>query len=276
MSEQHVSATGGFAYGVVGADIHVFGDGTPLYVLRRWAAAPEADPQWLRQQPSRMLHARFAVAPFTGREAELGALHAWCAGGPQRAARRLHAPGGQGKTRLAQQLAAELSGQGWKVVTAVEGPGTVLPPPGSQDLTPDSAAGLLLLVDYADRWPLTSLTWLFSNALLHRPDVRARVLLLARGTDPWPALRGALAGEQIDVSTQALGPLDEPSGPAAGQGERGAMFRAARAAFAGNPFLGRMPLVTALRSRDTETALDLFAAHRRHAVDGVTANADPK
>ncbi|NUO97064.1 MAG: tetratricopeptide repeat protein [Nonomuraea sp.] len=232
MSEQHVSATGGFAYGVIGADIHVFGDGTPLYVLRRWAPAPEADPQWLRQQPSRMLHARFAVAPFTGRQDELAALHAWCADGPQRAARWLHAPGGQGKTRLAQQLAAELSGQGWKVVSAVEGPGTVLPPPGSQDLTPDDAAGLLLLVDYADRWPLTTLTWLFSNALLHRPDVRARVLLLARGTDPWPPLRGALASEQIDVSTQSLGPLDEPSGPAAGQGERGAMFRVARAAFA--------------------------------------------
>lgn len=232
MSEQYVSATGGFAYGVVGADIHVFGDGSPLYVLRRWTPTPEADPQWLRRQPSRMLHARFAVAPFTGREDELGSLHAWCDGAPQRAARWLHAPGGQGKTRLAQQLAAELSGQGWKVVTAVEGPGTVLPPPGSQDLTPDGAAGLLLLVDYADRWPLTSLTWLFSNALLHRPDVRARVLLLARGTDPWPALRGALAGEQIDVSTQALGPLDEPSGPATGQGERGTMFRAARAAFA--------------------------------------------
>ncbi|WP_431987570.1 hypothetical protein [Streptomyces parvulus] len=232
MSEQHVRATGGFAYGVVGADIHVFGDGTPLYVLRRWTPAPEADPRWLRQQPSRMLHARFAVAPFTGREDELGALHSWCAGGPRRAARWLHAPGGQGKTRLAQQLSTELSAQGWTVVTAVEGPGTVLPPPGSQDLAPDGGAGLLLLVDYADRWPLTSLTWLFSNALLHQPGVRARVLLLARGTDPWPALRGALAGEQIDVSTQSLGPLEEPSGPAAGQGERGATFRAARAAFA--------------------------------------------
>ncbi|MFH8572999.1 GntR family transcriptional regulator [Streptomyces sp. NPDC017993] len=34
-------------------------------------------------------------------------------------------------------------------------------------------------------------------------------------------------------------------------------------------------LVTALRSRDTETALHLFAAHRRHAVDVVTGNADP-
>ncbi|MFG2593961.1 GntR family transcriptional regulator [Streptomyces sp. NPDC048438] len=44
-------------------------------------------------------------------------------------------------------------------------------------------------------------------------------------------------------------------------------------------YLGCIPrehhgLVTALRSRDTETALDLFAAHRRHAVDVVTGNAD--
>ncbi|CAM5626274.1 GntR family transcriptional regulator [Streptomyces purpurascens] len=45
-------------------------------------------------------------------------------------------------------------------------------------------------------------------------------------------------------------------------------------------YLGCIPrehqgLVTALRSRDTETALGLFAAHRRHAVDVVTGNADP-
>ncbi|MCX5535893.1 GntR family transcriptional regulator [Streptomyces sp. NBC_00006] len=45
-------------------------------------------------------------------------------------------------------------------------------------------------------------------------------------------------------------------------------------------YLGCIPrehhgLVTALRSRDTETALELFAAHRRHAVAVVTGNADP-
>ncbi|MFI0451952.1 GntR family transcriptional regulator [Actinomadura sp. 6N118] len=34
-------------------------------------------------------------------------------------------------------------------------------------------------------------------------------------------------------------------------------------------------LVTALRARDTETALELFAAHRRHAFDLVTASTDP-
>jgi hypothetical protein len=33
-------------------------------------------------------------------------------------------------------------------------------PPGSQDLRTVGSAGLLLLADYADRWPLASLTWL--------------------------------------------------------------------------------------------------------------------
>ncbi|WP_128433655.1 GntR family transcriptional regulator [Streptomyces cyaneus] len=45
-------------------------------------------------------------------------------------------------------------------------------------------------------------------------------------------------------------------------------------------YLGCIPrehqgLVTALRSRDTETTLRLFAAHRRHAVDVVTGNTEP-
>ncbi|WP_371583913.1 GntR family transcriptional regulator [Streptomyces sp. NBC_01314] len=45
-------------------------------------------------------------------------------------------------------------------------------------------------------------------------------------------------------------------------------------------YLTRVPeehreLVTALRTRDTETALNLFAAHRRRAVDVVTASPAP-
>ncbi|MFE4373432.1 hypothetical protein ACFRMN_35395 [Streptomyces sp. NPDC056835] len=232
MTTQHVTATGGFAYGAIGADIHVFGDGTPLYLLKQWSPAPEPEAAWLTQQPSRMLNARFAVAPFTGRDSELSALRSWCVEGPRRAARWLHAPGGQGKTRLAHQLAHELDTRGWKVATAVEGPGSVLPPPGSQDLRLDGAAGLLVLVDYADRWPLTSLTWLLSNALLHQPEVPTRVLLLARSTDPWPALRAALANEEVDVSAQALGPLTVAGEQGQRGDDRGAMFRAARDSFA--------------------------------------------
>ncbi|MFC9247603.1 hypothetical protein ACFT7S_27435 [Streptomyces sp. NPDC057136] len=35
-------------------------------------------------------------------------------------------------------------------------------------------------------------------------------------------------------------------------------------------------LVAALRARDTDTALDPFAAHRRHAVDVVTGTTAPR
>ncbi|MFF1907204.1 hypothetical protein [Kitasatospora sp. NPDC058218] len=240
MTSQYVTATGGFAYGVIGADIHVFGDGTPLYILERWRPPPGLDDDWLREQPSRMLNARFAVVGFTGRDQELRELGEWCTRGPRRAARWLHGPGGQGKTRLAHELAGTLTAAGWTAATATEGPGGVLPPPGSQDLRPDGTAGLLLLVDYADRWPLSSLTWLFSNALLHRTDLPVRILLLARGTDAWPALRASLANEQVSVSQQLLPPLaaDGPGhagsadGAAADLEGRHTMYRAALDGFA--------------------------------------------
>ncbi|MFD7626359.1 tetratricopeptide repeat protein [Streptomyces sp. NPDC059851] len=224
---QDVTAVGGFAYGVIGASVHVFGDGVPLYVLEEWRPAPDVAPEFLRELPSRMLNARFAVVEFTGRHEELADLHRWCRDGPRLAARWLHGPGGQGKSRLAARLAAEAVDAGWKVVTATHGPGSVLPPPGSQDLRPDGSAGVLLIVDYADRWPQTHLTWLLSNALLHRSGVRARVLLLARTADAWPALRASLTNQQAGTSSRYLEPVDPDEGAGRQQ-----MFAAARRAFA--------------------------------------------
>ncbi|MER5309088.1 tetratricopeptide repeat protein [Streptomyces sp. NPDC002773] len=225
-AEQHVTAHSGYAYGVIGADIHVFGDGSPVYLLQNWRRAPAADPEWLRELPSRMLNSRFEVVPFTGRDAELAELRAWRDRGPRLAVRWMHAPGGQGKTRLAARFADETAsrteGGGWRVVAATNGPGSVQPPPGSQDLTLDGREGVLLVVDYADRWPLTHLTWLFSNALLHRPGVRARVLLLARTADAWPAVRASLANLQAGTSSMPL--ADLPDGAE--------MYGAARDAFA--------------------------------------------
>lgn len=221
-AEQHVTAHSGYAYGVIGADIHVFGDGSPVYLLQNWRRAPAADPEWLRELPSRMLNARFEVVPFTGRDAELAALCAWRDQGPRLAVRWMYAPGGQGKTRLAARFADATQDEGWRVAAATHGPGSVQPPPGSQDLTTEGRDGVLLVVDYADRWPLTHLTWLFSNALLHRPGVRARVLLLARTADAWPAVRASLANLQAGTSGMALEDLPDAAG----------MYRAARDAFA--------------------------------------------
>ncbi|MBV9452353.1 MAG: tetratricopeptide repeat protein [Streptosporangiaceae bacterium] len=222
---QHVTAVSGFAYGVIGADLHVFADRGPVYLLRSYRPHPKPGIAWLLEQPSRMLNARYAVVGFTGRDQELESLASWRdAGGSRLSARWLHAPGGQGKTRLADAFARQSAAANWKVITAAHGPGSVLDPPGSQDLRLQDAAGVLLVVDYADRWPASHLAWLFSNALLYR-EVPARLLLVARTAYAWPAVRAGLDNHQADTDDQLLAPLpDEPGG-------RLRMFTVARSAF---------------------------------------------
>src|SRR6266545_5293533 len=122
-AQQSIIAVAGAAYGVIGADLHIFGDGTPVYLLQRWASAPPPDRSWLRQSPSRMLNARHEVVPFTSRAAELEDLHRWRRQGARLSARWLHGQGGQGKTRLAARFAEETRADGWLVVRAVHGLG---------------------------------------------------------------------------------------------------------------------------------------------------------
>jgi hypothetical protein len=233
---QEIHTESGFSYGTIGADIHVFGNGVPLYLLLNWRGEPQMDSGWLRRMPSRMLNARFAVVPFTGRADALAELVRWRDDNAfGSSVRWLYSEGGSGKTRLAVKLADESVATGWKVVAAIRGPGTVLPPPGSQDMRTDGARGLLLLVDYADHWPREHLDWLLSNGLLNRPGLPTRVLLLARTRDKLPELRAALAGQQIEVSEQQLRTLRAsavPRDPAEGVSPRQEMYHAARAAFA--------------------------------------------
>ncbi|WP_405461828.1 tetratricopeptide repeat protein [Streptomyces anulatus] len=265
-ARQHVSAEGGFAYAVVDGDIHVYVDGLPVYVLENWRPVPEADTQWLRELPSRMLSARHEIVPFTGRAEELADLCAWRDSARRLAVRWLQGPGGQGKSRLAAAFAREALADSWKVVRAVHGPGNVLAPPtadGSVDLRTDGAPGLLLIVDYADHWPLPHLTWLLSNRLLHRPAVPTRVLMLARSSDMWPAVQATLNDVQAATSTQLLGPL--PGGD--GTGLRAVMFRAARDAFAavhepeyGSVFAARLPPPMPLEDDDFGLTLSIHMA----------------
>ncbi|WP_433832356.1 hypothetical protein ACQP2E_15925 [Actinoplanes sp. CA-015351] len=251
-----MTATAGFAYGVIGADIHVFGDGSPIYLLQNWRPAPTPDPHWLRELPSRMLHARLQVVTFTGRRSEIDDLRRWRDTPERLAVRWLYGAGGQGKTRIADHLAAESTAAGWKCVVARHGAGTVLPPPGGEDLRLDGTAGVLLLVDYADQWPLPHLTWLLSNALLHRISVPARVLMLARSADIWPPVRAALADLQATTSSQHLTALPSDDG-------RAEMFRAARDSFAscyGASDPGRIPLPASLPAPEMGLTLAVHMA----------------
>ncbi|WEV27782.1 hypothetical protein OYE22_23315 [Streptomyces sp. 71268] len=237
----HVNS--GHVYGTIGADLHVYRDRGPVYVLapyRSRAVAPERVPL---SQPSRLLNARYEVVAFTGRRRELAKLADWRDGTAARLALTwLHGPGGQGKSRLAARFATESAAANWKVVTATHGAGAVVASTGGDDLRVDGAAGVLLLVDYADRWPVSHLTLLLSNQLLHH-DVPTRVLLLARGVSAWPALCGAVERADLgaDTADLPLGPLDAGAdapadgggaGGARGPGARAEMFRTARDSFA--------------------------------------------
>jgi tetratricopeptide (TPR) repeat protein len=200
--------------------------GSPLYLLANWQPVRPADRGWLRELPSRMLNARRAVVSFTGRDGELAQLRQWRDRGPRLAVRWLHGPGGQGKTRLAAQLAAVSAAAGWKVIAAFHGPDADPIEPGSQDMRLVGAAGLLVIVDYADRWLLTNLTWLFKNSLLHKTGVKTRVLMIARTPDSWPRIRGVLDAYQASTSSQPLTALARESG------ERKQAFTTARDSFA--------------------------------------------
>ncbi|MGE7391092.1 hypothetical protein ACQKM2_37055 [Streptomyces sp. NPDC004126] len=221
---QNVTAVNGFAYGVIGADLHIMGGGAPLYLLARWQGPVRPPSEWLRELPSRMLNARRALVPFVLRDEALGELESWRDGESRLAVRWLHAPGGQGKSRLAAELAERSVTEGWTAAAAFHGPDTGPIAAGSQDLTMTAGGRLLLIVDYADRWNLSALTWLLKNALLHRDGIKVRILMVARSTYPWPSVRATLDTYQADTSAQGLAEL-------VGEAARASMFRTAADTF---------------------------------------------
>ncbi|MFE9690665.1 tetratricopeptide repeat protein [Micromonospora sp. NPDC005806] len=255
---QHVSAIAGFAYGAIGADVHVHGDGSPLYLLEEHRSRPGPDPDWLRQAPSRMLNAHTRLVPFIGRTAELDEARRWLSSRARLAVHWMQGPGGQGKTRLAKHVADLAAADGWRVVSATHGVGAVQPPASAQDLRTDDHHGVLLIVDYADRWTLTALTWLLRNALLHRPHVPARVLLLARSSTNWPGLRGMLQSPELraSLSSSRLTGLTGHD-----RDGRWAMFAAAREAFAGIYGLPDTSAVTPPAGLDAEQFSLILAVH---------------
>ncbi|MFF8268132.1 tetratricopeptide repeat protein [Streptomyces sp. NPDC016562] len=266
---QNVYAFGGFAYGAINADVHVHGDGHPVYLLeehRPPAGIP--GPAWVNQ-PSRLLNARSAVVPFTGREAELRALEDWRdddGDDPVLSVRWLFGPGGRGKSRLADHFAAASTARGWKTVVARHGSSVSWEAQGSHDARPGDRTGLLVLVDYADRWPLHDLTWLFANSLFPnslRRGVPVRVLLLARTVEPWPAVQSML-GDRAVASAWELGAV--PDTP----GARERVFAAARSRFAE---LYRLPEAasTALPLPHDHPDSGLFLTLHMAALAGVDA-----
>ncbi|WFE20287.1 tetratricopeptide repeat-containing protein [Solwaraspora sp. WMMD937] len=158
----------------------------PAYRVERWQPPRPPDPRTLVNQPSMLLAANNQVVPFTAlRDADRAELAAW-RDDPARgvAVRLMHGPGGQGKTRLAAQFGADSIAAGWAVAVARHRSQLAADdPPEATEVT---GRGLLVIIDYAERWPAEDLRDLLKDRLL-RQSVPTRLLLLARPESTlWP------------------------------------------------------------------------------------------
>ena len=113
--EQRIRVESGVAYGVLGADLHVWGQGVLLYLLETWRNTPSTDPESLRRLPGRLLNARAGVI---GSAAELDQLHQWRGSAPRLAVRWLYGPAEANQTGLAAKFADEAAADNWKVVVS--------------------------------------------------------------------------------------------------------------------------------------------------------------
>ncbi|MGH3950775.1 MAG: tetratricopeptide repeat protein [Pseudonocardiaceae bacterium] len=170
-------------YIVQHGDLHV--GGQPNYRVDEFRPHRPSVPLAVRRQPSRLLAARHQVVDFTGREPELAELAGW-RDDPDLglAVTLVHGPGGQGKTRLAAQFAQRSAELDWMVAYAVHRSYDAASTAGVDAAQVKGSPGLLLIVDYAERWPTGDLLALAQDPLL-RTGVPTRVLLLSRPAGGW-------------------------------------------------------------------------------------------
>ncbi|MFJ2960483.1 tetratricopeptide repeat protein [Streptomyces sp. NPDC087270] len=141
-------------------------------------AAPERD----LRSPAMLLRADAEAVAFRGRADELRALRDWCQVGAEGfSVRVVTGPGGQGKSRLARQLADDLRAEGWvtgHIRAELRDSDLALPELRSLE----TALDFLLVIDYADARP--SLVRRVIDQLRGCRH-RTRLLLLARTGGAW-------------------------------------------------------------------------------------------
>ena len=207
-------------------------------------------------RPSILLRAASRVVPFAGRTRELSQLRSWRDAPGRLSVILVFGPGGQGKTRLASRFAADSAMAGWAVARARHrsDPQFRMPPAGGPR---EDQAGVLVVVDYAERWPRSDLMQLLQHHLLSRAG-RARVLLLARPAGYWwKALANPLVKLGATVAELPLGPLADTVA------QRKPVFASARNRFAeilGVDGVSRLQPAGSLADDAYELALTLHMA----------------
>jgi len=150
--------------------------------------------------PAFLLRAEARTARFRSRADELARLALWCQGSGVRV-HLLTGPGGQGKTRLADELASRLRWASARLDDRTKLPTGIREP-------------LLVIMDYAEMRP-EQVGQVILGALAEPGNVTVRILLLARSSGDWwqrlriqnAALDIALAGATISE----LGALESSS-----------------------------------------------------------------
>lgn len=275
---QTLAATGGGQINaVLDGDQHNFiYRNSPPYRVTPFTV-PGATPTGLPRVPSRLLIARHQVVPFMARP-ELEQLQEWRDSAPGLLVRLVYAEGGQGKTRLAAEFAARSARADWTVAMARHRSEVASAGEGDEHLTV-RPPGLVLLVDYAERWPLDDLIGLIRQ---HRDAarVRLRILLLARPAGSWwQGLTGKLARLGI-TGTDAIAMRGLPEGSDA----RAGMYAAARDRFAeifgvsgpsaiAHPDLGH-PVFALTLTVHMRALVDVDAASRGEAAPTGSGQAD--
>ena len=176
-----------------------------------------------REMPSKLLRAGYETVPFVGREPELAELSAWRDEGLLCSVRLIHGPGGQGKTRLLAAFSQACAAGGWVVWQARLTSDSPLADDAELGSL-DTAPGLLVMVDYAERWPVEDLLKLLQTAL--RSGCRARVVFAARLAGRWwTSVLAELDKMNVQAEALNLRPLGQ-------QVNRHELFTKARDSFA--------------------------------------------
>lgn len=220
-----------------------------------------------------LLRGAARVVPFIGRTTERSRLSAWRDTSDRLAVMLVFGRGGQGKTRLAAQFAQDTAAAGWTVVNARHESEPQPHPPVARAHRNDTEIlrdiEILIVVDYAERWPRPHLERLLQSRPV-RDARRVRVLLLARPAGYWwKALANPLLKLGATVSEIQLGSLADTVA------ERRIVFAAARDRFAdllGSTDVIRLQPPGSLADPDYELVLTLHMAalvavdaHRRNA-----------
>ena len=227
--------------------------GAEPYRLAAWRPPPPPTVREARAQPSVLLRAANASVDFVDRPGTLARLQNWRDGQADDgvAIHLVHGPGGQGKTRLARHVAELWQRQGWVVLAAHHRRDRSAPEIFEVPRI-DQAAGVLVVVDYAERWDASDFLSLLAD-MRTRAGIQVRVLLLARAASTWwQDLRYRIIRElNLTPTRHELEPLEQEANLT-----RDALFAAARDRFA------ELLEIADARHVDPPWALDRHEAYR--------------